>query len=295
MTAEQITTILSSLGVIGFLWMWIQAMKTQIGETNKAIEVQKNTLEAMKTQIGETNKAIEVQKNTLEALKTQVGETNKAIEAQRKTLEALKTQVGETNKTIEAQRKTLEALKTQVGEMNKAIEVQRNTLEALKTQITKTNKTIEVQRKTLEGMKTQVSETEKVSSIYSQFIEELPSEIEKYKTLLTKLRGDQISELKKANEYKDERLKETAEIEIKKMELQQRALDDIPALIGQFEEIATTIEQRLSTVDQLVNHIPSQRPATWKWLSAFSTIEPNLLLIHTDNNDTEEEPENKAD
>jgi hypothetical protein len=161
-------------------------------------------------------------------------------------------------------------------------------IQELKNQITEMNKTIEAQFKTLEAMKTQGSETEKIGGVYRRFIEELPSEIEKYKTLLTELRADRISELKKANEYEDERLKETAEIEIKKLELQQRALDDIPALITQFEETATTIEQRLSTVDQLVNHIPSNRPAMWKWLSAFSTIEPNLLLIHSGNDDQRE-------
>jgi chromosome segregation ATPase len=166
---------------------------------------------------------------------------------------------------------------------------------ALKMQISEMNKTIEVQKNTLEAMKTQVSETERIGSIYYQFIDELPSEIEKYKTLLTELKEDQISKLKKASEHNDERLKEAAEIEIKKLELQQRALDDIPALITQFAEIATTIEQRLSTADQLVNYIPSRRPATWKWLSAFSTIEPNLLLIHSDNDDAEEESKNKAD
>src|SRR6266508_2346490 len=139
-------------------------------------------------------------------------------------------------------------------------------VQALKKQISEMNKTIEVQQKTLEAMKTQVSETEKIGSIYRQFIEELPSEIEKYKTLLTELKEVQISQLKKANEHKDERLKGTAEIEI-----------------------------RLSTADQLVNYMPSHRPATWKWLSAFSTIEPNLLLIRSENDDTEEEPNNKAD
>jgi len=168
-------------------------------------------------------------------------------------------------------------------------------VQALKKQISEMNKTIEVQQKTLEAMKTQVSETEKIGSIYRQFIEELPSEIEKYKTLLTELMEAQINQLKKANEHEDERLKGTAEIEIKKLELQQRALDDIPALITQFAEIATTIEQRLSTAGQLVNYMPSHRPATWKWLSAFSTIEPNLPLIRSDNDDTEEEPDNKAD
>ena len=168
-------------------------------------------------------------------------------------------------------------------------------VQGVKKQISEMNKTIEVQQKTLEAMKTQVSETEKIGSIYRQFIEELPSEIEKYKTLLTELKAVQISQLKKANEHKDERLKGTAAIEIKKLELQLRALDDIPALITQFAEIATTIELRLSTADQLVNYLPSYRPATWKWLSAFSTIEPNLLLIRSDNDYTDEEPNNNAD
>jgi chromosome segregation ATPase len=168
-------------------------------------------------------------------------------------------------------------------------------VQELKNQISEMNKAIEVQKNSLEAMKSQVSETEGIGSIYRQFIEELPSEIEKYKTLLTELKEDRIRQLKKASEHEDERLKETAKIEIKKLELQQRALDDIPALITQFAEIATTIEQRLSTVDQLVNYIPSSRPATWKWLSAFSTIEPNYFLIHPDNDGTEDEPKNKAD
>jgi DNA repair exonuclease SbcCD ATPase subunit len=161
-------------------------------------------------------------------------------------------------------------------------------VQALKKQIGEMNMTIEVQTNTLEAMKTQGSETEKIGGIYRQFVEELPSEIEKYKTLLTELKEDQIRQLKKADEHIDERLKETAEIEIKKLELQQRALDDIPALITQFAEIATTIEQRLSTVDRLVNYMPSYRPATWNWLSAFSAIEPDLLLIRLDNDETDE-------
>ena len=168
-------------------------------------------------------------------------------------------------------------------------------IRSLKDQITEMNKTARIQHKTLGAIKAEGSETEKISGIYKQFIEELPSEIEKYKTLLTELKDNQITELKKSNEHNDERLKEATEVEIKKLELQQRALDDIPALIAQFEEIATTIDQRLSTVDQLVNHIPSHRDAMWKWLSAFSTNEPTLLLTHSDNGDTEEELKSKAD
>ncbi|MBO0857748.1 MAG: hypothetical protein J2P21_04685 [Chloracidobacterium sp.] len=155
-------------------------------------------------------------------------------------------------------------------------------IRALKMRISEMKKNIELQNETLEAMHTQVSETEMIGSVYRQFIEELPSEIEKYKTLLTELKNDQIGELKKAYGNKDERLKDTAEMEIKKLELQERSLDDVPALITQFAEIATTITQRFSAVDRLVNSMPPHRSAKWKWLSAFSTIESNLLLIHQD-------------
>jgi chromosome segregation ATPase len=121
----------------------------------------------------------------------------------------------------------------------------------LQGEITILNETIKVQKQTLEAMETRVVETEKVGNIYKQLTEELPIEIEKYKALLTKLKDDQITALEKANQQKDDRLKETAEIEIGKLELQERALNDIPQLRDQLINVVSTLEQRLLIVNQL--------------------------------------------
>jgi DNA repair exonuclease SbcCD ATPase subunit len=127
----------------------------------------------------------------------------------------------------------------------------KNQISGLKTQIGTLNETIEVQKKTLEAMETRVLETEKVGNIYKRLTEELPGEIDKYRDLITKLKDDQINELKRANQDKDERLQKTAQLEIEKLELQQQALEDIPGLRQEMINIVETLQQRLSTVEQL--------------------------------------------
>jgi chromosome segregation ATPase len=127
----------------------------------------------------------------------------------------------------------------------------KNQISGLKTQIGTLNETIDVQKRTLEAMETRVLETEKVGNIYKRLTEELPAEIDKYRSLITKLKDDQISELEKANQDKDEKLKKTAELEIEKLNLQQQALEDIPGLRHELIEVVTTLQQRLATVEQL--------------------------------------------
>jgi hypothetical protein len=127
----------------------------------------------------------------------------------------------------------------------------KDQITGLKTQIGTLNETIDVQKKTLEAMETRVLETEKVGNIYKRLTEELPAEIDKYRSLIMKLKDDQISELEKANQDKDEKLKKTAEIEIEKLNLQQQALEDIPGLRRELITVVTTLEQRLATVEQL--------------------------------------------
>ena len=120
---------------------------------------------------------------------------------------------------------------------------------ALKTQIVTLNETIEVQKKTLQAMETRVLETEKIGNIYRQFLEEFPKELENYRALHTKMKDDQIKLLQQANEQKDEKLKETAEIELEKLKLQQRALDDIPKLRKELIEVVDTLQQRFSVIN----------------------------------------------
>src|SRR5262245_18824624 len=131
-------------------------------------------------------------------------------------------------------------------------------IRALKNRISEMNKTIEIQQETLEVMKTQVSETEKIGNIYKQFIDGFPSDLEKYRALHTKMKDDQIKLLEQAIEQKDEKLKETAEIELEKLTLQKRAIEDISQLREELIKTINTLDQRLTTVNLLDPQI-SQR------------------------------------
>ncbi|MBO0724616.1 MAG: hypothetical protein J2P52_03370 [Blastocatellia bacterium] len=143
-------------------------------------------------------------------------------------------------------------------------------IRGLKAQIGSMNKTIEVQQKTLEAMEKRVAETEKIGSMYRQLFEELPVEVEKWKTAIVKLKDERIQELEKANQDKDEKLKKTVEIEIEKLELQQRALDDIPRLRGEMIEVVKTLQQRVSTVNQLSAY---SEPVGRKWTNQGISLE----------------------
>src|SRR4030095_1009902 len=124
-------------------------------------------------------------------------------------------------------------------------------IRALKSRIVEMNRTIEVQQQTLKAMETRVLETEKIGNIYRQFLEDFPKVLENYRSLHTRMTEDQIKLLEKAIAQKDEKLKETAEIELEKLKLQQRALDDIPKLREELIEVIDTFEQRMSIVNML--------------------------------------------
>ena len=130
-------------------------------------------------------------------------------------------------------------------------------IRGLKKQILSLNEVINTQKKTLETMETRVLETEKVGNIYRKFIEELPEDIEKYKAVLRKLKDDTILELERANQQKDEKLKSNAEIALEKLELQQRALEELPQLRDELIDVINSVNYRLNTVNQL-SHIQSR-------------------------------------
>ena len=78
-------------------------------------------------------------------------------------------------------------------------------IRGLKNQIGSLNKTIETQNKTLEVMEKRISETEKVGDIYRNLLDKLPDDIDKYKTLLNKIKDETIADLESAVQEKDEK------------------------------------------------------------------------------------------
>ena len=121
-------------------------------------------------------------------------------------------------------------------------------IRGLQRQIGSLNKTIEAQNKTLEVMEKRVTETERVGDIYKSLISELPDYIEKYKSIISITRDEMIAELEKANQLKDEKLKSMTEIELKKLDIQEQIITELPKLRDELLKTQSAINQRFDTI-----------------------------------------------
>lgn len=76
----------------------------------------------------------------------------------------------------------------------------------LRTKIKSLEETINVQNKTLEVMEKRIIETEKIGDIYRNLISDLPTDIDNYKTIVSKTKDETIIELKNQNELAKKKL-----------------------------------------------------------------------------------------
>src|SRR5215510_4000314 len=117
-------------------------------------------------------------------------------------------------------------------------------------------KQLAIQKDTLEAVKTQVSETEKIGNIYRKLFDELPTEVEKWKNAILKLKDERIAELEKATQNKDDQQTNTVKLEFDKM-----------------IEAMNALELRVSTVNQLA---PVSAPVDSGWAYKGSKLEALL-------------------
>jgi hypothetical protein len=120
---------------------------------------------------------------------------------------------------------------------------------SLKREIASLHKTIDQQTKTFEVMEKRVLETEKVGNIYRDLIDDLPGQVMKYKTFLNQTKDEVISHLQQAN---DASVQESRELEIRRLELQEMLISEIPKLRDQILLAFQGIEQRLTAVPDFV-------------------------------------------
>ena len=119
---------------------------------------------------------------------------------------------------------------------------------SLRREIAGLNKTIEAQNKTLEVMEKRINETEKIGSMYQSFVSDLPKYLDEYKEVIHKTRDEKIAELEKANQLKDDKLKSLTEIELRKLELQEKAIANLPNLIATLTETTHSVLKSFETV-----------------------------------------------
>jgi DNA repair ATPase RecN len=116
---------------------------------------------------------------------------------------------------------------------------------SLRREITGLNKTIEAQNQTLEVMEKRIAETEKVGNIYRNLVSDLPEWVEKYKKFINESKDDVIAKLQQ-DKSEDEKVKEARQIELKRLELQEQMITELPKLreelISAFEAIGERID-----------------------------------------------------
>jgi hypothetical protein len=119
---------------------------------------------------------------------------------------------------------------------------------SLRQEIKSLNQTIQAQKVTLEAMEKQVTETEKIGEIYKNFMKDIPEHIDQYKTVITKTKDETIAVLQRANQEKDEQLKTKAQADLKNLESQEQALNEIPQLKQTLEQTLLALTKRVETV-----------------------------------------------
>jgi rRNA-processing protein FCF1 len=129
-------------------------------------------------------------------------------------------------------------------------------IRSLRHQITTLNTTVEQQQKTLEVMERRVVETEKFGEMYRRMLTDLPADMEKFKEVISHLKDATIAELEKANQSKDEKLKGLTELELKKIEVTEKAIQELPALRDELLATVAAIQQRVETA---LKYVPEAR------------------------------------
>ena len=118
---------------------------------------------------------------------------------------------------------------------------------SLKKEINGLNKTIEQQNKTLDVMEKRIIETEKIGNIYRDLIDDLPEHVAKYKKFITESKDDVIAQLQNAQ---DETVRESRQVELKRLEVQEKMINELPQLLDQFRGVFTAIQDRLDAMQQ---------------------------------------------
>ena len=122
-------------------------------------------------------------------------------------------------------------------------------IRGLKAQLKGLQGTIEAQEKTLGVMEKRITETEKVGDIYRNLLNNLPEDLDKYKSVISRMKDDVIISQQQAIKDKDDKLKELAEVKLRALEIQEKILAELPDRVAQFQALAEELQSRLASMN----------------------------------------------
>jgi uncharacterized protein YPO0396 len=87
-----------------------------------------------------------------------------------------------------------------------------------------------------------------VGNIYRNLVNDLPDFVEKYKKFINDSKDDVIAKLER-DKSDDEKLKEARQIELKRLELQEQMISELPKLREQMITAVEAIEERIDAME----------------------------------------------
>jgi flagellar biosynthesis chaperone FliJ len=139
-------------------------------------------------------------------------------------------------------------------------------MRGLKREIQNLNKTMETNTKVLDGIERRITETEKEHNIYKTLFDDLPGAVDKYSEIIRKTKDSVIEELEKANQYKDEKLKQVAELRLKEIEVVQPIITQLSTLNDNLHHTINEVQAQLRSLDN-ISHMTSA-PLAYSILSS---------------------------
>jgi uncharacterized protein YoxC len=129
-------------------------------------------------------------------------------------------------------------------------------MRGLKRDIQNLNKTMEMNNKALDGVERRITETEKERNIYKTLFDDLPGAVDKYNEIIRKAKDSVIEELEKANQFKDEKLKQVAELRLKEIEVVQPIITQLSTLNDNLHQTINEVQAQLRSLDN-ISHMTS--------------------------------------
>ncbi|MBO0720332.1 MAG: hypothetical protein J2P41_05900 [Blastocatellia bacterium] len=121
----------------------------------------------------------------------------------------------------------------------------------LKREIQNLNSTIEIQSDTLEMMKNRIAENEKAGNIYQTLFTDLPDAVDKYNATIQKTKDSVIGELDRANQTKDENLKQVAQLRLKEIDIVQPIVNELSTLNNDLHQVIVEIQSQLRSLENI--------------------------------------------
>jgi len=121
-------------------------------------------------------------------------------------------------------------------------------IRGLRKEIGSLKNIITYQDEAMKFMKGSLENINTLGEFYRTILGDLPKQFEQQKNFISMLKDEQIADLEKANQRKDEKLKALAEAKLKEIEISEKMINELPQIILQVSEQVDTMHAKIKSI-----------------------------------------------